>query len=76
MEIIESDDYVPQVVGRRREADGKRREPTRKARRWAVEGCHTCSNRFRNLLARYEKLKRSFVALNYIVAAIQSHSAR
>ena len=43
MEIIESDDYVPQVVGRRREADGKRREPTRKVRRWAVEVCHSWS---------------------------------
>ena len=35
-----------------------------------VEFCHSCFNRFRKLLVRYDKLKRSFVALNHIAAAI------
>lgn len=32
--------------------------------------CHSWFNRFRKLLMRYEKLERSFVALNHIAAAI------
>lgn len=53
-----------------KEADAKRRDPTKKARRWVVEVCHSWLNRFRKLLVRYEKLERSFVALNHIAAAI------
>ena len=70
MEIIESHGYIPHVVGRNKEVDAKRRDPTKKARRWVVEVCHSWFNRFRKLLVRYEKLERSFVALNHIAAAI------
>jgi len=35
-----------------------------------VEVCHRGFNRFRKLLVRYEKLERSFVALNHLAAAI------
>ena len=70
LEIIESHGYILHVTGRRKEADAKRRDPTKKARRWVVEVCHSWFNRFRKLLVRYEKLERSFVALNHIAAAI------
>ena len=70
LEIIESHAYIPHVVGRRKEADAKRRNPAKKARRWVVEVCHSWFNRFRKLLVRYEKLHRSFIALNHIAAAI------
>ena len=70
LEIIQSHGYIPHVVGRRSEADAKRRDPTKKARRWVVEVCHSWFNRFRKLLVRYEKLERSFVALNHLAAAI------
>ena len=70
LEVIESHGYIPHVVSRRTEADAKRRDPTRKARRWVVEVCHSWFNRFRKLLVRYEKLDRSFVALNHIAVAI------
>ena len=69
-EIIESHGYIPHVVGRNTEAEAKRRNPTKKARRWVVEVCHSWFNRFRKLLVRYEKLERSFIALNHIAAAI------
>lgn len=68
-EIIKSHGYIAHVVGRRTEAQAKRRDPTKKARRWVVEVCHSWFNRFRKLLVRYEKLERSFVALNHIAAA-------
>lgn len=68
--IIESHGYIPHVVDRRQEADAKRNKPGAKARRWVVEVCHSWFNRFRKLLVRYEKLERSFVALNHLAAAI------
>ena len=70
LSIIEKHDYIPHVVGRRKEADIKRRDPKKRARRWVVEACHGWFNRFRKLLVRYEKLERSFVALNHLAAAI------
>ena len=69
-QIIESHGYIPHVVSRPKEAAAKRRNPAKKARRWVVEVCHSWFNRFRKLLVRYEKLERSFVALNHIAAAI------
>jgi len=48
----------------------KRRDPRSKARRWVVEVSHSGFNRFRKLLVRYEKLERSFVALNHLAAAV------
>ncbi len=61
--LLQSDQY-------RNESDAKRRSPKNKARRWVVEVCHSWFNRFRKLLVRYEKLERSFVALNHLAAAI------
>ena len=70
LHIIEAHGYIPHVVSRRKEADIKRRDPRKKARRWIVEVAHSWFNRFRKLLVRYEKLERSFVALNHLAAAI------
>ena len=68
--IIDEHAYIPHVVSRHKEADAKRRDPAKRARRWVVEVCHSWFNRFRKLLVRYEKLERSFVALNHLAAAI------
>lgn len=70
LRIIDSHGYIPHVVDRRQEAAAKRRKPWNKARRWVVEVCHSWFNRFRKLLVRYEKLERSFLALNHLAAAI------
>ena len=70
LRIIDDHHYIAHVVDRRQEADTKRRHPNGKARRWVVEVCHSWFNRFRKLLVRYEKLERSFVALNHLAAAI------
>ncbi|MFZ1445855.1 MAG: transposase, partial [Candidatus Dechloromonas phosphoritropha] len=42
------------------------------ARRWIVEVAHSWFNRFRKLLVRYEKLERSFLALNHLAASIMA----
>ncbi|MFN9707767.1 MAG: IS5 family transposase, partial [Burkholderiales bacterium] len=70
LRTIEDHGYIPHVVDRRTEADIKRRNPKKKARRWVVEVCHSWFNRFRKLLVRYEQLERSFLALNHLAAAI------
>ena len=70
LETINAHGYIPHVVDRRQEVEHKRRDPKKKARRWVVEVCHSWFNRFRKLLVRYEKLERSFVALNHLAAAI------
>jgi putative transposase len=70
LRIIACHGYIPHVVDRRQEANAKRRQPWKKARRWVVEVCHSWFNRFRKLLVRYEKLERSFLALNHLAAAI------
>ena len=70
LRVIDEHGYIAHVVDRKREAEAKRRHPRTKARRWVVEVCHSWFNRFRKLLVRYEKLERSFVALNHLAAAI------
>jgi IS5 family transposase len=70
LRTIERHGYLPHVVNPRKEAEIKRRNPKKKTRRWVVEVCHSCFNRFRKLLVRYEKLERSFLALNHLAEAI------
>lgn len=40
MKIILAHGYIPHVVGRKSEAERKKRNPQKKARRWVVEACH------------------------------------
>ena len=70
LSIIEQHGYIPHVKGRGQEAAELVNEPNKKARRWVVEVAHSWFNRFRKLLVRYEKLERSFIALNHLAAAI------
>ncbi|WP_169200595.1 IS5 family transposase [Aromatoleum buckelii] len=70
LRTIETHRYIPHVVSHRQEADIKGRDPSKKAKRWVVEVAHSWFNRFRKLLVRYEKLERSFLALNHLAAAI------
>ena len=46
--------------------------PKKRAKRWIVEVAHSWFNRFRVLLVRYEKLDRSFLALNHLAASIMT----
>lgn len=72
LKLIEEHGYIPHVKGRGQEADELKRDPGKKARRWVVEVTHSWFNRFRKLLVRYEKLDRSFLALNHLAAAIMA----
>lgn len=68
--LMERAGYIPHVQSRGCEARELRRHPQKRARRWIVEVAHSWFNRFRKLLVRYEKLERSFLALNHLAAAI------
>jgi IS5 family transposase len=70
LKVIDEHGYIPHVKERRQEADELKRDPKKKAKRWIVEVAHSWFNRFRKLLVRYEKLDRSFLALNHLAAAI------
>lgn len=70
MKVIEKHGYIPHVKGRGQEANELKRDPAKRAKRWVVEVAHSWFNRFRKLLVRYEKLDRSFLALNHLAASI------
>ena len=70
--IIVKHGYIPHVKGRGQEANELKRDPKKKARRWVGEVAHSWFNRFRKLLVRYEKLERSFLALNHLAASIMA----
>ena len=70
LQLIEQHGYIPHVKGRGQEAIELANDPNKRARRWVVEVAHSWFNRFRKLLVRYEKLERSFIALNHLAAAI------
>ena len=72
LKVIEEHGYIPHVKGRGQEAVELKRDPEKKARRWVVEVAHSWFNRFRKLLVRYEKLDRSFLALNHLAASIMA----
>jgi IS5 family transposase len=75
MKVMLASGYIPHVVGRAKERAMKRRNPTGKARRWVVEVSHSWFSRFRKLLVRYEKLERSFLALNHLAAQVRHGTA-
>lgn len=70
VQIIESHGYIAHVASGKHEPAARPRNPWKKPRRWIVEVCHSWFNRFRKLLVRYEKLHRSFMALNHLAAAM------
>ena len=72
LKIIEEHGYIPQVKRRGQEANELKGDPKKKARRWVVEVAHSWFNRHRKLLVRYEKLDRSFIALNHLAASIMA----
>ena len=68
--IIRDHDLTPHVIQRGEEAKAIKDIPGYKARRWIVEVVHSWYNRFRKLLIRYEKYKRTYEALLHLASAI------
>lgn len=66
---MEAFGYVPHVKSRKTEAEAKKVEGF-KPRRWVVEACHSWMNNFRKLRVRYEKSRKSYLALCMLAAAI------
>jgi len=70
LSVMERAGYIAHVKSRTQEAVERKHDARKKPRRWVVEVAHSWFNRFRKLLVRYEKLARSFRALNQLAAAI------
>ena len=68
--LAEAMGYGAHIRGRGEEKQEKGREPEFKARRWAVEACHSWQNRFRKLMIRYEKKDVNYLALLQFACAI------
>jgi putative transposase len=62
--------YKARIRGRGEEREEKEHNPDYVARRWVAEVCHSWMNRFRKLLARYEKKSRNYLALAEFACAI------
>jgi len=61
---------VARLVSRIQEKKAKQLHLAKKAQHWIVEVSPSWFNRFRKLLVRYEKLERSFLALNHLAAGV------
>jgi transposase len=70
LSLMERKGYIAHVKSRQQEVVDRKRAARNKPRRWVVEVAHSWFNRFRKLQVRYEKLARSFRALNQLAAAI------
>jgi transposase len=62
--------YTARIRGRGEERQEKERNVNFKARRRAVEACHSRLDRFRKLLARHEKKADKYLALLHFACAI------
>jgi putative transposase len=61
--VAEPHDDIPHIRSRGEEQREKREITGYRARRWVVEVCHSCLNRFRKLLVRFEKTLETHLAL-------------
>jgi putative transposase len=68
-EVIERG-YQPCIKQRREEAEEKKRDPNKKARRWVVERTHSWLNRFRKILVRFEKTDLAYLGLLQLACAM------
>jgi hypothetical protein len=68
--VMPATGYKPHVRPRGEEQREKLENPSFKARRWVVEACHSCFNRFCKLTIRYEKFGTTHLALIHLAAAI------
>jgi len=61
--------YELNLKTRTQEREQKLSHPKHEARRWVVERTHSWFNRFRKLLASFEKTEASYLALLSLAAA-------
>ena len=62
--------YAAHIRGMGEEKQEDERDPEFKARRWAAGVCRSQLNRFRKVLARYEKKARKYLALLHFACAV------
>ena len=60
----------PTSSGRGEEAKALKREAGYRARRWVVERTHSCLNRFRRILTRWEKRTDTYLAMLHLACGL------
>jgi transposase len=69
-DTVISNGFITHIQPRGEEKKLIEKDPSFKARRWAVELAHSWFNWFRKLIPRYEKTDLSYIALNTLAAAM------
>ena len=67
--------FKAHIRSRGEEAQAKRANPRRKARRWVVERTHSWFNRYRSLLVRWAKKEANYLGLLHFAAALITYQA-
>jgi putative transposase len=62
--------FTAHIRSRGEEASQIKREASFRARRWVVERTHSWMNRFRQILVRWEKLAKTYLAFLHLACAI------
>lgn len=69
-DIVREFGFTAHIRARGEEAQAIREEAGFKALRWVAERTHSWMNRFRRILARWEKLPETFIAMLHLVCCI------
>ena len=73
--ILQAHGLIAHIRSRGEEANAKKKQPGKKARRWVVERSHSWFNRFRSILTRWCKKERNYLGMLYFVCGLISYRA-
>jgi transposase len=68
--IVTEFGYTAHIRSRRDEAQARKRDASKKARRWVVERSHRWLNRFRRILVRWDKKAEHYLAFLHFACAL------
>ena len=74
-QLAKERDYRSHIKSRGDEKMEKKKNPSKKARRWVVERTHSWFNKFRRLLVRWEKKAANYEACLHLVSAVIAFKA-
>ena len=73
--ILQAHGLIAHIRSRGEEAEDKKKQPGKKARRWVVERTHSWFNRFRSILTRWAKKEQNYLGMLYFVCGLISYRA-
>ena len=73
--ILQAHGLIAHIRSRGEEAQIKKKQPGKKARRWVVERTHSWMNRFRSIFTRWCKKERNYLGMLFFVRGLISYRA-